>query len=699
MTQVATQSKPVEHFSVAGAFSGAYEPLAESALYDFLVRCEGKFRQRGYYGKFCHILQSSGTSKSRTMVELSRKGLIVLYMKIGSDNKANEFPPGDEFPTAILTKNVEDITFAEYADRCVALFTAIFHVLKGYLSERGLTREEVIGDWSSEMLTFGGLKRANLFALMNQEYQTVLKRIQEIRLSKGVSHTYGNVKELGPQLVGEYIMTKAYDALLSTTQVLDAYTRKPQLVIVLDEAQKLRQCSAKYCASSILCRVVSALSNHQPIASIWTALVSSSSRIVDPPPAPRVYSGMHISSPGNLIFPPFSALSWDQHALPPGSVQVENVGQFDHMVRFGRPLWQSLIESGLSPMEVLSRAREKICHGKEFDASDFDQALALLGQRFLLNIYFGAYDSKRFIDKAISGHLRVCIRTTEDRTRTETSYPSEPFLSFAVAQLLYTTPVGKNTPYAIETALVSLEKAVKGNVDFTVRQRPLPSVITAQDQLPDCEPISVESYFETMFGKASLAHVDKGCLDGWYINFSHWVGMSERVEFGESHIIERMQEWLWLLWTRTSAIQCCPDHPAFDKVIPMYKPDIGEYSFILIASEAGAVSSLATITNISSQNADLPPNKNFYIAVLADLGVESGSVEVSIKQEADINVARIYAPGIGVQPYGFMKATSSMATCLRRILSSHDKETEAERRGTDVANYGASCDPRHMNWK
>ena len=37
----------------------------------------------------------------------------------------------------------------------------------------------------------------------------------------------------------------------------------------------------------------------------------------------------------------------------------------------------------------------------------------------------------------MTSHLRVCIKTTEDRLWSYTTYPSEPILSCAAASLLY----------------------------------------------------------------------------------------------------------------------------------------------------------------------------------------------------------------------------------------------------------------------
>jgi hypothetical protein len=45
-----------------------------------------------------------------------------------------------------------------------------------------------------------------------------------------------------------------------------------------------------------------------------------------------------ISNGGELLFPPFTELGWDQHAPDLLSVDPKQIATFDHVGSFGRPL-------------------------------------------------------------------------------------------------------------------------------------------------------------------------------------------------------------------------------------------------------------------------------------------------------------------------------------------------------------------------
>jgi hypothetical protein len=45
-----------------------------------------------------------------------------------------------------------------------------------------------------------------------------------------------------------------------------------------------------------------------------------------------------VASGGELLFPPFTELSWDQHAPSLDSIDPEKISTFAHIARFGRPL-------------------------------------------------------------------------------------------------------------------------------------------------------------------------------------------------------------------------------------------------------------------------------------------------------------------------------------------------------------------------
>ncbi|KIJ57497.1 hypothetical protein HYDPIDRAFT_35052 [Hydnomerulius pinastri MD-312] len=105
---------------------------------------------------------------------------------------------------------------------------------------------------------------------------------------------------------------------------------------------------------------------------------------------------------------------------------------------YGRPLWASFKD--LSAEEIMHIATQKLLGAKDFLASNSNHALAVLGQRFGLDIAFGYPDSVAHLESAVASHLRICIAMTPDRVWRFTSYPSEPRLSCVAADILHKAP-------------------------------------------------------------------------------------------------------------------------------------------------------------------------------------------------------------------------------------------------------------------
>ncbi|KAG2036660.1 hypothetical protein BDR03DRAFT_440480 [Suillus americanus] len=231
-------------------------------------------------------------------------------------------------------------------------------------------------------------------------------------------------------------------------------------------------------------------------------------------------------------------------------------------------------------------AAEKLCKSKTFDPNDTNQALALLSQRFDLNICFGRLDAVPHIETGVANHLRVCFSTTDNMLWSFTGYPSEPLLSCVAAILLHTTLDH------LRNALRVLKENVDGGMveigpsgeltgrlflllakDLFVSKDPSRGVI--QDlhydgrqnaELIDCQKVSVIEFLEHLFGETFWSRTveAKTAFQHAYINFSHWATMTELIaspdDFDtveESSAGYDGREWTLQHWHRTSAVQYC----------------------------------------------------------------------------------------------------------------------------------------------
>jgi hypothetical protein len=209
---------------------------------------------------------------------------------------------------------------------------------------------------------------------------------------------------------------------------------------------------------------------------------------------------------------------------------------------------------------IMTTAAQKLSKSKIFDATISNEALAVLSQRFALDVCFGHPDAVSYIDKGVASHLRICYSTTEDRTWSFTGYPSEPLLSCAAADLLH------QDAYNLVRALEVLKNKVDGGMfemgqsseltsrlvlllakDKYVRKHhdllkdPYTRVRGTDDdnswkaELIDCQKISVIHFLEHMFGDSLWSQAGDTAKERFkhaYINFSHWVPMDGLISPG-----------------------------------------------------------------------------------------------------------------------------------------------------------------------
>lgn len=206
--------------------------------------------------------------------------------------------------------------------------------------------------------------------------------------------------------------------------------------------------------------------------------------------------------------------------------------------------------------EILDTAGVKICKSNQFDPQQHIQTFAVMGERFCLDIYFGHNKAIAYQQKSVSGYLRVCSDTTDDRVWQNTLYPSEPVLACAASQRLH------ERPHHLRNALESLQAEVASGLidvgksgelvsrlillvakDLYVRQwTPLArfgliNSETGGKELLDCQPLPVLGYLAYLFGSDWLTPSIKEKFGGWYVNFSHWIAMDEVIQVGGEYEI------------------------------------------------------------------------------------------------------------------------------------------------------------------
>ncbi|KAI6117337.1 hypothetical protein EV401DRAFT_2197742 [Pisolithus croceorrhizus] len=166
------------------AFTSLYQGKAADAFCEYLEHNNRDFQFGGgtpeYYGKFCSIVQSSGTGKSRLLYELHKKGVLVLY------------PVRDLIPAKILTEGYYSEN--DYSARCCAFFAAVFTAVTKYLSP-GLASgslADALKQWNGSMCTLCTKDREPFFKTLEDMYETYYERINRYELGVTVAKKIEN---------------------------------------------------------------------------------------------------------------------------------------------------------------------------------------------------------------------------------------------------------------------------------------------------------------------------------------------------------------------------------------------------------------------------------------------------------------------------------------------------------------------------
>ncbi|KAG2341866.1 hypothetical protein BDR05DRAFT_431777 [Suillus weaverae] len=539
-----------------------------------------------------------------------------------------------------------------------------------------------------------------------------------------------------PKLEGESLLMDAFqDMVIAMPHIFAPVTsggkgegeegegvNEPKLVIAFDEAHPLSKLSGKgFRPSHILGRVINSYSRNND-APVWVVFASTTSQVADFSAPQMIHNSQRL-------------------ATPLRGISANDVAKFHHIVGFGRPLWKSHVQEKVVD-GVMELAAQKLCKSKSFDPKVTNQALAVLSQRFGLDICFGHPDAVSYIETGVASHLRVCFSRTEDRIWSFTGYPSEPLLSCVAAMLLHETPNS-----LLQTLLVLKEKVDGGMVetgqsgeltsrlllllakDLFIRENPSEDAIqdlrynkSEDAELLDCQKVSVIEFLAYLFGTTFWSKAGKEAETAFqhaYINFSHWVPMTEFISptVDPKHATAEEsrcdgQEWTLRHWHRTSAVQCCHLQPLVDKMIPIYfddpalgSEDTERVSQIFISDTAGKRRNVRELSHITRTHetiqclSDLP-----YIALLLDLNMDlDPQLDVTFPErdpghpETD-RCLRIYASGMSDAIFPFLKQYPDVAIQLRGILS-RQKEAPSETTLQALVKFGSTARSRNLRWE
>ncbi|KAH7904560.1 hypothetical protein BJ138DRAFT_1166310 [Hygrophoropsis aurantiaca] len=711
------------------SFVRPYIGAAVDGFFEYLKENSRRFANKIFYAKFCSIVQSSGTGKSRLMLELRHKGVIVIYMNLRSVDDRG-YPERDNVPATILADlmEAEAVTEDEYFARCCRFFEALFKTIQAKFEQAPQdveTKREYIRNWSDSMCTMGSESRAAFFDTVQAQYN-------EIHMRSGGQISEGYVRGGSTALSPSKAMSTGYQSMLRAMQRISEQKRgEPELVIAFDEAHQLSrwQLPHTYQLSHVLCKAINHYSSLCYVPqSVWVVFASATSEVTDFLPC-QVFR--YVGVGGHLIFPPYVQLGWDYNAASLGDVAAKDVSRVGHIIPFGRPLWASLYDVAPSDIgRVISLARAKLCNSSIFNANDPDQALAVLSQRFCLGVCLDHAEAVQYVDTAVASHLSVCTSVTDEQHRKHTSYPSEPFLSCVAAGLVH------HSPESLENILrVLIAKIDSGMLDIgksgelasrllwllakdvyvrTVFRADITGLCTGGEkpEFIDCSGVPVIDFLESVLGdpftqalENTAAKGGKEAFQGACINFSHWVTMEELITQQDREDWSS-NDWTLRHYLRTSAVQCCYFQPLVDKMIPILfndneAQDSDCVSQLFISDKTDRTkSSKDSLYHMARDNVSINcHNERPWIAIVDDFGMEESACEVTFGPDKCL---RIYISGINATSYPWATEFPSVLSTLRHLVVRQEEATSRDPIVEGLqrqVQFGSTSLDTHMRWE
>ncbi|THV07007.1 hypothetical protein K435DRAFT_418238 [Dendrothele bispora CBS 962.96] len=622
------------------AMSNPFVGFSAAALLDHLIKCRRLFREGAagtrFYAKFTSVCNSSGTGKTRAVLQLRDHHVPVVYINLRPVSDSLNYPPSDDEIAPLLKRSTDTAT--QFFLSCIILFRALFQQLLVEFIQRSPDSAQRSAADFVEMVTKWNDDFTADVSLENQNRREFLGAVRDLHteMAKGSpSDTHAALLKHDHNQLCQFLETfRMENESPSKDTAPPIPSGSPMLVIAIDEPQELTEPRGghndAYSPFHLLGRAIKVFSeSRSPGPDAWVVFLSTNSKVTHfaAPAVIRMYAltfsifitltdladpSQRVLNEGQLIFPPFCLLQWDTFDEPKN---VLSVGNYEDTISFGRPLWKSVnsLELYRKPEAMSKFALTKLINSdvNRINLISNEMALAVLGQRFAIDFLFGAWEAVPFVDTSVASHMRVLTSTTEDRSWQYTTYPSEPVLSNAAAQFMYMEEqtVSWLSRTLVQTIfdglvdagevgelisrlliLISRDFAAILNYRIQIagdspksRSPPLSQRFPSShgDFFPYLRPVPLLDVLDILLGLEWLSECREDIVSAFkraYISASHWNVLSKDIG---PLLNVTASDWLKSYFLCGVAVQCHHDQPLIDKVVPILFLDAaGQYASI-----------------------------------------------------------------------------------------------------------------------
>ena len=648
------------HFTAQ--FGRPYRGDASLRFLTFVTKYSNHIRtgtdRANYYFRGTPVVQSSGTGKSRMILELKTHTplLYVCLQNPEADGNAKTgYPLADEG----VRKYFEDAnkTHANLCDLQVACFLkAWFETLVKHLR-----RFESASDKVEALVQLNCLDRPNperiaFFKAVSELATTLLTGTpSKLRVQPGIIRETNDAvwQPLDDDLIFRSCLQQSILDISRELAVLSQHLHGmqsstgevvPPVLVAFDECVEINvsnspggnnQFNSLIRAWHYIRKLEDTSRTQQHL---WLVLLSTSSRAVVP--VERVSFSSTLRGVHSERLPTFVATSFDVFDEERPSISCAgDASRLDQLVIYGRPLWASLDRSGFWKTATI-----KLQGGETFSPHEPVQCFSIVASRLALRLTpaheeFGQRlpgVQKMFLDKSVDRNMRIVTRVTERATMVVESL-SEPVLALAASLLMVPralqatdeqdASIAPNwyglilecfrTRCLLERNL-SLFEGTKGELAVcialtaawdAVKQRAVPA-----------EPSSEEQMASTLSRPVLLCDIIAGLAN---LDVLHLAILQRRIESVQQVVLrsdpsatvqawthfthfdrlpesisEITPEFLWGCWKRGAALQMATSQEGVDGIIPVFVGDLSKpFGVPVTATEADRHVTVSDVAN------------------------------------------------------------------------------------------------------
>ncbi|KAI0289435.1 hypothetical protein BC826DRAFT_1031818 [Russula brevipes] len=582
-----SSSEPIRHpwttsteLSWAREFEGTAVNLLLETISTYLTK------EPVGYAHCSTIVNSSGTGKSRTIDQLSKR---IITVSICLRAHGTGFPPPDSalrdwliskpWDRPAIMKRFHGFVYSLLTVTRERLQELVNSNANGLREGNGMINQENLADAFRDRMTKGqefggtGQYRQDFFKLVIERADFFVQHSEspsddtqiDLRVPKLRDDYVTDLLRKGVHEAGEALTNfiKPPNIKSPKGRRSDSKLLKPLVVLAFDEAHVLANpASEDWSLFSELRRVLRQLYR----APIFTLFLSTASKFQAFNPDRRSEPSRRIADDRLVPLPPITEIGFDAlaYTAEEGVTTIEEVSHDKWMSHLGRPLFGAIYDtSEMDPDWRLNDIQEAV--------------LACLSVRFGLEFDLSDPNTRAVQITQVERHLRLCLAASPGLDCLLTAAGSEPFLAKAAADLIHRSPKTSAQHLASHGELNCIDRGQRGELVASLLIMQARDDAYWNNEPPRHDWMHVMDFMRAllpqekyeMFIDARPAYYQSETQDAsfgtTFRDSKMWFNHVIQLDKGEMIHVSQ----LWKFLSRGAMIICPPGHYGIDIVLPV----------------------------------------------------------------------------------------------------------------------------------